>query len=435
MRNRKHWSTLLWAAAFMAYAILGIGLISTVGEGGEENDARTELVLAVPSGVTLTPIYRNAVAEFEKLNPDIRVKLLETSGKFYQKVTVMIAGGDPPDLMWMGQSFAEFADRDVFLDITDRIRKEVDLSLYPAEILALYRRNGRFYGLPYGIDASFVIYNRKLFREAGLRDPEDDWTFDEFLSVARRLVKRDAEGRTVRFAINQGLSYDVFGARVFDPETGRADCDTPEMVNYFRTNLRLMNEERLVPNAVDKSELGSDILGMFKQEKVAMLQCTTMRQDRMYDVFAGMDWGVTLLPKVKCQAQWASSQAICISRETRHPEEAWRLCRFFQGRAFQMAMARRCFPANKVYAAEYIDSRGDQPCNFKVMHKVLRLLTPMPRVPNLQELSAVFDRFSADVLLGTMTPEEAMRQCAAEINRRRAKILEHKKTAGVSDHE
>lgn len=425
MRNRERINLSLKIAALVAYVALGLYLVGTSGKNRSINDKRTELVLAVPSGVMLTPIYREAVEKFEQQNPDISVKLLEISGKFYQKVTVMIAGGDVPDLMWMGQSFAEFADRDIFLDITDRVKAEIDISEYPPEIISLYMKGDRYYGLPYGIDASFVVYNRKMFSEAGLADPRPDWTYDEFLSVARKLIERDSRGRITRFAMNTGLPYDLFDARVFDPGTGMADCNTPNMIEWIKVNRKLANEERIIPNSADSGELGSDTLGLFKQGKVAMLVSHTMRWDRMFDLFRDMDWGVTLLPKVKRQAQWASSQAICISQATSHPDEAWRLCKYFQSKEFQMAMSVRCFPANKKYAAEFIDNSGNTAYDFNVMHKVLQLLTPMPRVPNLQELTSIFHRYTNDAFVGALSPEEAMQRCESEINRRRRKILEH----------
>lgn len=429
-----------WLAAVAAYLLLAAYLVFTSSWGRREaDDARVRLVLAVPTGVALTPIFRETATEFERDHPDIAIDLLEVGGQFYRKVTVMIAGGSPPDLMWMGQSFVEFADRDAFLDVTDRVTGDaadrvddrvvtaaaqappIDLAAYPEDILALYRKDGRYYGVPYGIDASFLVYNRRHFREAGLDDPADDWDFDAFLAAARRLVRRDADGRVMRFALNAKLPYELFGARVFDPATGLADCDTPEMVEYFKTNRRLAEDERVIPDVADAAAMGADLLALFRQEKVSMLLGFTMRWNRMFDQFAGMDWGVALLPKVKRQAQWGSSQAICISRATRHPDAAWEFCRYLQGPEFQARIARQCLPANKASARAFIESASGRAHNFVVMEKVLGLLEPLPRVANLQELMSVFSGYSHEAFYGLLTPEEAMRRCAAEINRRRRK--------------
>ncbi len=414
----KRYRKPLLIAGVGLYLVLGIYLIATSHDAPPETGRTRQLVLAVPAGVKTAPVYREAVREFEAAHPDISVRLLETSGNFYQKVTVMIAGRIAPDLMWMGQSFNEFAERDIFLDLSDRVEREIDLGDYPSEILDLYRKNGRLYGLPFGIDASFIAYNRKLLREAGLPDPPDDWNYDLFLEYARKLTRRDEQGRIRTFGFNTTLPVEIFNARLFDPETGLAACDSPEMLRFFRDNLAMMNDERVIPTAADNSEIGSDTLSLFRQEKVAMMLSFTMRWDRAFEILKDADWGVTLSPNVERQAQWASSQAICIYRGTREPEAAWELCKFFQRKEFQMAMSCRSLPARRSFAREFIDNAQNMPHNFRVMHQVLEVLAPTPRMPNLQELMAVFNRYRGEIFAGRNNPEEGMARCAAEINRR-----------------
>lgn len=408
---------LAFAVAVLLYLAIGTYLVATQsgGAGGKT------LTLAVPASVRTSPVYREAVREFERKNPGVSVRLLEVAGNFYQKVTVMIAGGCAPDLMWMGQSFSEFADRGIFLDVTERAEREFDLSEYPPEILALYQQNGRCHALPFGIDASFILYNRKLFREAGVPEPSENWDYGEFLAALRGLAVKDGAGRTLRYAFNDALPPEVFGAQIFDPATGRAGCDSPEMLNCLRTNLDLIYREKLIPAAVNRPDMIRDALSLFRQEKLPMVLSYTMQRDRASELLCGMEWGVALSPRVARQAQWASSQAICIYRGTPYPEEAWKLCREFQSRKFQLGMACRALPARKSAAREFLAAEAvnpGAPLHVERLGRVPGLLALTPRVPNQQELTAVFDRYRNEVYSGRLEPEAAMKQCAAEINRR-----------------
>ncbi len=408
---------ILLIVGILLYLLGGGYLVFTQTPAADGSSRQRRLVLIVPTGSKTSPIYREAIQEFEQENPDISVKLLETAGNYYQKVTVMIAGGLAPDLMWMGQSFNEFADRDIFLDLSERIQHELDLTDYPPKILELYRRGGQQFGVPFGIDAAFLVYNRRLLRQAGLPDPPEDWDYPQFLAYLRKLSRPAEPGSPRRYGLDTNLPCEVFGARNFDPVTGWADCDSPEMLHYFKTNLALM-KEGLIPAAADNSVLSGDAISLFRQERTAMMLSFTMRWDRLFEQLGDMDWGFALLPRVKVQAHWASSQAICIFRGTREPEAAWKLCKFLLRKKFQMAMGCRMFPARKSFSARFIDEAGHEKNNFQILHKVLAHLAPTPRVENLQELMAVYYRYRNEVFIGELSPEEGMRQCAAETNRR-----------------
>ena len=237
-RHKSLLMALVLYASIALYIVIGVYLILTVNRADHvARLGQANLTLAVPAGLKTSEIYRRKVREFEAAHPEVSVRLLEISGNYYQKILVMVAGKVAPDLMWMGQSFSEFADRDVFLDITDRLNvSDLKLGDFRPEILDLYQRNGRMYSLPFGIDASFIAYNRKLFREAGIPYPKDDWTFEEFLKSAQALMRRDKVGRVLCYGYRGGLPLEVFGASLFDRSSGNVTCDRPEMINYFKTN-------------------------------------------------------------------------------------------------------------------------------------------------------------------------------------------------------
>jgi multiple sugar transport system substrate-binding protein len=181
------WKQMGVGTLVLLFVGLGVYLFQTLPDTGKGEGVT--LTLTVPAGHATDSVYRKLIAEYERTHPGVRVRLITVSGaNYYRKVMVMIVGGTSPDLMWMGQSFSEFADKGVFLDLGSRIREAgISLDDYKPEVLGWYRRGDKIYSLPFGVDLSFLIYNRKLFREAGLPFPQDDWTFDEFLHAAKTL--------------------------------------------------------------------------------------------------------------------------------------------------------------------------------------------------------------------------------------------------------
>ncbi len=405
---------------------LGWYLFSTrekeIGGTGEK-----VLTIAYTAG-RVEAIYDAAIEEFERRHPDLRVKKIPISGNYYQKVLVMIAGGVAPDVMWMGQSFSEFADRDVFLDISERVRKEkIDLSEYSPQVLSWYTFGDKLYSLPFGVDIQVMVFNLKLFREAGLPLPDDDWTFEEFLHAAQKLTLRDENGRVIRFGFRGGLQPALFGAAIFD-EDGRVCCNTPEMIEALQTNYDLTTKYRVAPNSELDGAQSQDIFGYFRQEKAAMMTMETYNFPDAMEIFADMDWKIGLAPKVKTQSQWASSAALCISKDTKYPDEAWELMKISREKAFQMAMSVRSLPARRQFALEAVRDNPKLPPNAGVLIRALDIMAPTPRVPHLMELTAVYNRFSNQVSAGLLTPAEAMRQAEEELNRRLARFAAQRET-------
>lgn len=420
MRGKQNIFKVFLFVFIALYVVVANYLIISVDHGGLHEEMHgVSITLAVPAGLKTREVYRNKVKEFEVKHPEIKVKLLEISGNYYQKVLVMIAGNVAPDLMWMGQSFSEFADRGVFMDISERVEKSgIKLGDYKAEILNLYRRDGRFYSLPFGIDTSFIAYNRKLFRDAELEYPHDDWTFTEFLNAAQKLTRRDSSGRVLCYGFRGGLPIEVFGASIFDHGTGNVSCDTPEMINYFKTNLDLNYKYHVSPTLEEQVNMNTDNVGYFKQERVAMMLMFTMHWNRAIDVLKDMDWAITMSPKVKKQGQWASSQAMCIYHGTKNPDAVWELFKSFQEEDFMLAMSCQMIPAKMSVAKKMFKQTEDRPANFKVLAKIVGVLRPTLRVPHLQELESTFGRFSERIFARLTTPEEGMHDCAAEMKRR-----------------
>lgn len=294
--------------AVVAYCLLGIWLVSS-RESKSGTEQKIILTLAVPAGHTTDPIYRAAIARFEAENPNAGVRLITvSSGNYYQKVMVMIAGNCAPDLMWMGQSFNEFADKRVFLDLSERIRLSgIDLREYKPKVLDWYKRGEQLYSLPFGEDVSFLFYNRKLFREAGIPFPKDDWEFSEFLEAVQKLTRRDKSGRVTCYGFRGQLEPGTFGASPLHPTDGRVNCNTPEMEEYFRINLDLAYHWHVSPTPEEIQGLDADTLVSFQQERIAMMWAATMNIAQALEVFQGMDFDMTLQPRVKAQSQWASS--------------------------------------------------------------------------------------------------------------------------------
>ncbi|HEY4202607.1 MAG TPA: ABC transporter substrate-binding protein [Devosiaceae bacterium] len=139
---------------------------------------------------------------FEKAHPDIKLDVQYIPGgkDEINKLVAAVAAGNAPDVAALDVVATEqFARLEALRPLDDIIAKnpKLSLDLFPAGAVKTGQFDGKQYALPFGGDASAVVYNKKLFREVGL-DPENPpKTWDEFIATAQKLTfDRDKDGTT-----------------------------------------------------------------------------------------------------------------------------------------------------------------------------------------------------------------------------------------------
>lgn len=245
---------------------------------------------------------------------------------YYTKLQTMIAGNTAPDLFWLSQEYiAPYAAKGAILDLTDRLAKDTrpaaKLDDYFPMVLESAQLNGRTYGLPWIAQPVVVYYNKALFREAGVPEPTDDWTWNDFLSAARKLTKPEKGQYGVAF--NGWPPVQMFiwqaGGEVITPDLKASPIDSPEAIKALEFYASVIyNPQVAAPEAVI-SEQGFGEL--FKKGKLAMFFGGAADD---LDRVPGLEVGVVRVPKgPKDRTTFAWSASTVISAQTKHPDVAY----------------------------------------------------------------------------------------------------------------
>ncbi len=139
--------------------------------------------------------FDQKLAAYAEANPGIEVEYRVTPWETWQETyTAAFAGSDPPDISYMVNSFfPKFAEADMLVDISTIEGADVAAweELFDPGIWSLGTRGGSVYGLPFLQAGISLVWNKALFREAGL-DPEvGPATWDELVEMAKALTKED----------------------------------------------------------------------------------------------------------------------------------------------------------------------------------------------------------------------------------------------------
>ena len=86
-------------------------------------------------------------------------------------------------------------------------RDKYDLSTFEKNVLGYYSVGGKLYGMPFNTSGPIMYYNKTLFKAAGLDPEKPPRTYAEMLDAAKKLTKKDANGK---FQV-AGYGVDIYG--------------------------------------------------------------------------------------------------------------------------------------------------------------------------------------------------------------------------------
>lgn len=255
-------------------------------------------------------------------------------------------GGDMPDVFWMHSNEAvKYMSNDILLDITDKVNSssKLEMDKFPQDLKDMYTYDGKIYAVPKDMDTIAMWYNKTMFDEAGIDYPTEDWTWDDFYEIAKKLTKDD--GSQYGFAMNPSNEQDTWMNIVYTmggtviKEDGTSGFDDPNTIKAMEFVDKLVKE--VCPPANTMSETGTDVL--FQSGKVAMIsQGSWMVAGFKENEYLTENCDVVRLPKDATTGEsisiynglgWAASAG------TSMPDEAFQLIEWFGTKEMQQKQA------------------------------------------------------------------------------------------------
>jgi ABC-type glycerol-3-phosphate transport system substrate-binding protein len=214
------------------------------------------------------------INEFKQAYPNITIALDHFDwNKLRNKLKEAVAAGNPPDVahqhafVFGAQNYAEPVD-----DLWQQWGKDALAGFLP-NALDDVTWGGVKYGVPLDINTTFLIYNKQMFKEAGLAEPGPDYNFTRLREDARKLTN-PAQNR-YGLAITPG-AWDVFGlvrangGELLKERAGQvtAQFDAEPNVQMLQYLSEMVNVDKLMP--VPRYTREASPVELFKQGKIAM---------------------------------------------------------------------------------------------------------------------------------------------------------------------
>lgn len=220
------------------------------------------------------PPIVDLMKEFKQAYPKVSIEVDQAEwSSMRNKVRDAIGSGTPPDVahqhafVFGAQNYAEPLD-----DLWDSWGKEAVGRFMPGSLDDVSWNNVK-YGVPLDINALFLIYNKKMFQDAGLAEPGADYTYPKLLADAKKLTK--ADGSRYGLSIKQG-AWDIFGllrsngGELIQEQGTRptAKLDNPANSKVLQFLADLVNKDKV--SLLYASSRNLEPVELFKQRKIAM---------------------------------------------------------------------------------------------------------------------------------------------------------------------
>jgi multiple sugar transport system substrate-binding protein len=281
------------------------------------------------------------IAQYEDKYPGVTVDYITVpAADFQTKLQTMIASNKTPDVFYLApENVMPFADSGIIADLSDYINDnaEFDADNVWAKALDMYRYDGTTpgvgasYGLPKDIGPFALAYNKDLFDAAGITapDPEDPWTWDEFVAAAKTLTTGSGDAKVYGSA-PYSLESAVWsnGGDWLNADHTKVTVTDPAFVEALQWVADLSLVDGVVPTSEEESSLPS--FQRFMEGKTAMMGVGPWNQGGFWKdakfTWDLMPWPVS--PATGERAIWYGGIGFAVSNKSDDKEDASNLAAF-----------------------------------------------------------------------------------------------------------
>lgn len=423
----------LTTAAIMAASLTACGgqkaeTNTQAADSGKESAAAGEQItlrMAWWGSQTRHDATNKVIEMYEEQNPNVQIEAeFYDFDSYFTKLDTLVAADDVWDIFQMGGNFPKYINSiepmDAYIEAGT-----IDVSDTTENFLATTRDNdGTQVGISIGTNTYGIAYDPAMFAEAGLEEPSDNWTWDEW--------KADCLAITGKLGIYGSSKMDNFIAGVtqrasqaekdgnFFKKTndGLEFTDTATFASYMQM-IKDLTDAGAYPDAGAIKEI-KDIEGDYLVTEDAAMTWVSSNQIASIVNAAGREIKIAPVPRITKDGSYGmgvqSSQQLCMAKSSKNKEEAAKFINYFvndieankvlngergvpiMSKVRDVVMEQADDSSKMIY--DFVDEIGNFPkedCN---------VISPDPKT----EIEDQYKLLIEKVQYGDVTPEDAAKQ-------------------------
>lgn len=263
----------LTVAASLSILLAGCGTAagSTPAASGKKQPV-TITFDAMEYSAAANQFFPKFAKEFEATHPNIKVNVRVINWAAGEQVlNTEIGGGNPPDVAIIGTRWLPgYVNDGLIQPLTSFMTPSFSNQFYSAALKSVQYK-GVQYSLPEAMSVRLMVYNKNLFKKAGITSPPKTWT--QLAADAVTIHKATGQsgyalvGSQVETSLDYWYAMWGFGGKIFNGNQGAAT--SPADVNALQFLVNLIHSGGTEPNVTASTR--SALEPVFSAGKIGMM--------------------------------------------------------------------------------------------------------------------------------------------------------------------
>ena len=355
--------------------------------GCKQKDDNT-LKFASWGSKTEVQIINTLLKDFEKENPDIKVKFLHIPQNYFQKLHLMFASNLAPDVIFINNLNIPVYEK-YLMDLNTFF--EEDKKNYYPQVLDTMTYEYRLLAIPRDISELVIFYNKDLFNKYSVDYPKSDWTIEDLLNISQKLTKDNHFG--ISFEENSifYLPYlRAFNGGILD-KNNNLIIDTKNSQKGIEFYSDLRNKYNVAPKEYQSAS--KTMAQMFIDGQLAMhLSGRWLVPKYREDI--KFDWDIINFPNTNGKSSVTlDSSGYAIVKTSKKRQEAIKLVKFLTSNSSSDYFTKTglIVPArtDNLYSSSFLDNK--KPQNAKIFIDIIKMSEKTPVNKNYSEITDKID--------------------------------------------
>ena len=211
------------------------------------------------------------------------------SSEFKKLLSIGVAEGSLPDVVIIDNpDMRKYVELGIFEDITRTVEADYDLTEFYPEVISSVRYDGRYYGVPFCCNNVGLVYNKDMFREAGM-EPPGNW--EQFLHAAEVMTTKERYGFAMSAILEEQSSFQL-APWLLSTGEDMEDLGGEGTVEALSMIKEMVDKGYMPRDCINWSQV--DVARQFAAGKCAMMENGPWALPLVEE--AGIDYGVVTLP-------------------------------------------------------------------------------------------------------------------------------------------
>lgn len=402
-----------------AGALAGVlALSGCSAQGSDAPDAKITLSYVIWDSNALN-VYKETAKAFQDKHPNITVNIQALPwDQYWTKLQTQASSKTLPDLFWINEpNFKLYAQGGAIEPLTALEKSgDFDRKDYAAAQLASYTIDDQVYAAPSSFATMGVWYNARLFQEAGVEEPREGWTLDDFqkdaAAISAALGSKGVFGAASAPNTNQETYYNTIyqsGGHVISEDGKKSGYDDPATIAGVKVWVDLIRAGA-APSVQQLND--TPAAQYFTSGRLAMMWSGPWNANSLKDSVIAADVKLAPMPKGPSDlVTTIQGGADAVSAFSPHKEAAQQFQAFLASEEGQTRYAKAGLgiPAFTQASGAFLDAFPDW--DLKIFVDEAQHAAPYPVSLN----TAAWNKLEADYLTKAYSGSETVEKACAEL--------------------